>query len=103
MRTLNVLSSRRNQITRTIDVIDLMNVNDISQTTDQQGELQYKGGLEVLGQFDEGKCIKVNMRTGKSYIICSTAVNKVLSLAYYIYKMNKSKKSKKTAYESDAV
>jgi len=81
MRTLNILTSRRNQITRTIDVIDLMNVNPINETIDKQGELQYKGGLEMLGNFDEGKCIKLNMRNGKSYIICSTAAKKVLDLA----------------------
>jgi len=38
--TLNILSSRRNQLTRTIDVLDLRNVNKIDTFVDKAGELQ---------------------------------------------------------------
>jgi len=32
--TINILSSRRNQITKTIDVVDLNIINDINISTD---------------------------------------------------------------------
>jgi len=64
--TLNILTSRRNQITKTIDVLDLRNVNPITSSVSQSGDLIYRGGMEVLGKFDEGKCVKLNFRSGKA-------------------------------------
>lgn len=43
--TLNLLSSRRNQITKTVDVIDLNGVKDIT-TRDNGGEMVFTGGVE---------------------------------------------------------
>lgn len=64
--TLNILTSRRNQITRTIDVLDLRGLTAITRSLNKQNDLTYQGGVEVLGNFDEGKCFKLEMRSGKS-------------------------------------
>jgi len=64
--TLNILSSRRNQITKTIDVIDIRGLNKISQTVTKDGDMNYKGGMEILGKFDEGTCFKIIAKTGYS-------------------------------------
>lgn len=37
--TLNILTSRRNQITKTLDVLDLNGVQDIKQDADADGNL----------------------------------------------------------------
>lgn len=84
MTTLNILTSRRNQITKTMDVIDIKNIRGITQHISSKGDLEYKGGLQVLGDFDEGRCIKLNMLSGRSYIICSVS-NKVIDMANYIF------------------
>jgi len=39
MNTLNILTSRRNQITKTVDVIDIVNVSPITQSIDKLGNL----------------------------------------------------------------
>jgi len=78
--TLNILTSRRNQITKTIDVIDIRGLNKISQTITKEGDLNYKGGMEILGTFDEGTCFRIVSRTGFSYIICSIFEDKVNDL-----------------------
>lgn len=100
--TLNILTSRRNQITKTADVIDIKGLNKISQFINNKNELQYKGGMEVLGKFDEGKCIKLNLRSGASYIVCSTNESKMLDMVNYIFDIWKSKLTKKTDYEENA-
>jgi len=69
--TLNVLTSRRNQITKTWDVIDLNIVKDVYEDVLDDGSTSYKGGVVGLGQFDEGICFKLNLQSGKSYIICN--------------------------------
>jgi len=56
LNTINILSSRRNQITKTVDVVDLNIVNDINQQMDSKGGVGYTGGLVNMGQFDEGSC-----------------------------------------------
>lgn len=62
--TLNILSSRRNQITKTIDVIDLNGMKKVNISSDAEGNMVFKGGLEVMGTFDEGKCLKLNFKSG---------------------------------------
>lgn len=64
--TLNVLTSRRNQITKTYDVLDLNIVKDINESVTQDGATFYKGGIISLGQFDEGICFKLNLKSGNS-------------------------------------
>jgi len=64
--TLNILTSRRNQVTKTIDVIDLNQLKKIDLSTDKEGNMSYKGGLEIMGTFDEGKCIKLNFKSSYS-------------------------------------
>jgi len=63
--TLNILSSRRNMITQTVSVIDLNIIDKISLINDN-GTESYKGGLEIMGDFDEGKCFKLNLNDGHS-------------------------------------
>lgn len=70
--TINILSSRRNQITKTIDVIDLNILNDIDQSTDNHGDLVYTGGLGTMGMFDEGRCFQINLKNSLIYVICSS-------------------------------
>lgn len=64
--SLNILTSRRNQITKTVDVIDVRAIGKTSQAISKTNELEYKGGMEVLGNFDEGKCVKLTLRTGSA-------------------------------------
>lgn len=64
--SLNILSSRRNQITKTLDVIDLNGINRITQDSDAEGNLVYRGGIDYMGDFDEGKCIKLKLKNGFS-------------------------------------
>mmetsp|Transcript_1866 Transcript_1866/g.3737 ORF Transcript_1866/g.3737 Transcript_1866/m.3737 type:complete len:93 (+) Transcript_1866:219-497(+) len=64
--SINILTSRRNQITKTQTVIDLRGLNKISRVISKQGDIVFKGGLEVLGQFDEGKCFKLTSRNGSA-------------------------------------
>jgi len=47
--TLNIISSRRNVITKTIDVIDLNLMNKIKIDNDPQGNMVYNGGLKSMG------------------------------------------------------
>jgi len=63
--TLNILSSRRNMITQTVDVLDL-NIIDKIDLINNDGTEAYKGGLEIMGDFDEGKCFKLNLSDGHS-------------------------------------
>jgi len=62
--SLNILSSRRNQITKTEDVLDLNAVMEIKQATDAQGNEVFREGLEDMGEFDEGKCFRLKLKTG---------------------------------------
>lgn len=62
--TLNILTSRRNQITKTEDVIDIRGLNRIKQVITNDGDANFKGGMEILGNFDEGKCFKITSKTG---------------------------------------
>lgn len=87
MTTLNILTSRRNQITKTVDVLDIFNINPVSQIITKQGDLTFKGGIENLGTFDEGKCIKLNFKNGKSYIVCSFNESKITDISNYIFQM----------------
>jgi len=64
--TLNILTSRRNQITKTIDVFDLRSIKPINKSVSKDGDEVYKGGLEVMGMFDEGKCIKLSFRSERA-------------------------------------
>lgn len=63
--TLNILSSRRNMITQTVNVLDL-NIIDKIDLINDNGNEAYKGGLEIMGDFDEGKCFKLNLNDGHS-------------------------------------
>lgn len=40
LNTINILSSRRNQITKTVDVIDLNILNDIKMQDDPNGGIK---------------------------------------------------------------
>lgn len=48
-----------------------------------------------MGDFDEGKCVKLKLKNGYAYILCSSSHNKVNSLMEYVYRMFKAKKEKK--------
>lgn len=95
--TLNILTSRRNQITKTEDVIDIRGLNRIKQVITNAGDANFKGGLEILGNFDEGKCFKITSKTGYAYIICSTNEEKINSLVSYMYQIQTSKMTKDTS------
>jgi len=81
--TLNVLTSRRNQITKTYDVLDLNIVKDINESI-QGDQTVYKGGIVSLGQFDEGMCFKLNLKNGNAFIICNPKEKTINSLMSYI-------------------
>jgi len=63
-RSINILSSRRNMITKTIDVIDLNNMDKVTMDSDEDGNMVYKGGLQSMGVFDEGKCFQLVLKAG---------------------------------------
>lgn len=63
-RSINILSSRRNMITKTIDVIDLNNMDKVTMDSDEDGNMVYKGGLQSMGVFDEGKCFQLLLKAG---------------------------------------
>jgi len=63
-RSINILSSRRNMITKTLDVIDLNIVSDITMGSDSDGNMVYQGGLVSMGVFDEGKCFQLLLKVG---------------------------------------
>jgi len=44
--TFNILTSRRNQITKTEDVLDLPGVMEIKQGTSASGEVEFLNGME---------------------------------------------------------
>jgi len=90
--TLNILTSRRNQILKTRDVIDLNIVKDIYEQPLDDGNMSYKGGIISLGQFDEGVCAKLNLRNAKSYIICNPKEKVLNAFMAYIYRMWLAKK-----------
>jgi len=62
--TINILSSKRNMITKTVDVIDLNVVDKIKMEADQDGNMGYSGGLVSMGVFDEGKCFQLTLNVG---------------------------------------
>jgi len=41
----------------------------------------------VLGDFDEGYCLKLKTKNGYSYILCNTVSNKTIQLADYIFQI----------------
>lgn len=89
--SFNILTSRRNQITKTEDVLDLNGTLAIKQVTDKTGEVVFNGGLEYMGEFDEGACFKLKLKTGLTYIICSVNKGKINSLMDYIWRGFKAK------------
>jgi len=66
-------------ITQTVSVIDLNIIDKISLINDN-GTESYKGGLEIMGDFDEGKCFKLNLNDGHSYLICGSNGPMILGL-----------------------
>jgi len=64
--TLNILTSRRNQITKTYSVLDLNIVKDIVQQQETDGTGVYSGGIQNMGEFDEGTCFKLMLTNGRS-------------------------------------
>lgn len=58
-------------ITKTLDVIDLNNIEEVKMDFDSDGNLVYSGGLKSMGVFDEGKCFQLTLKAGFKYIICS--------------------------------
>lgn len=62
--TINILTSRRNMIAKTIDVIDLNVVDKIKLEADKDGNQVQNGGLVSMGVFDEGKCFQLTLTVG---------------------------------------
>lgn len=48
-----------------------------------------------MGTFDEGNCLKLKLKNGYSYIICSVNSGKISGLMDYIYRAYKGRKEKK--------
>lgn len=51
-------------ITKTIDVIELNNIDAVKMDFDSDGNLVYSGGLMSMGVFDEGKCFQMLLKAG---------------------------------------
>lgn len=47
--TLNILTSRRNQITKTVDVVDFNGLEAVKQDSDDQGNVVFRGGVDYMG------------------------------------------------------
>jgi hypothetical protein len=45
-------------------VIDIAGIKKIDQKSDNEGNLVYRGGLDYMGDFDEGKCFKLSLKNG---------------------------------------
>jgi hypothetical protein len=75
--SLNILSSRDNEIQKTFDKISLKNLANIPEIR----EFPKGSGIEDFGNFSEGYCFKLNLNLspGETYVICSED-------SVYIYK-----------------
>lgn len=90
--TLNILTSRRNQITKTFDVLDLNIVKDINEQESSDGSTSYAGGMQSMGEFDEGACFKLMLTSGRSYIICHPQPNMTNQIMSYVQRIWMAKK-----------
>jgi len=68
-------------------VLDLNIVKDVNETALDDGSTVYKGGILSLGQFDEGHCFKLNLKSGKAFIICNPKEKLINGMMSYIYRM----------------
>lgn len=55
-------------------------IQEIKQEVDADGNAVFRGGLDYMGDFDEGKCVKLKLKNGFNYIMCSSNHKKVNSL-----------------------
>jgi len=44
----------------------MRSIKPINKSVSKDGDEVYKGGLEVMGMFDEGKCIKLSFRSERA-------------------------------------
>jgi hypothetical protein len=73
-RSIHILSSRRNDYVKTVDIINIDDLFKQFVTKDENNQKIYRGGVSDEGTYDEGECIRLNGQNslGKfTYILCS--------------------------------
>ena len=63
--SINILTARKEAIAK---VYDIIKISDIKSNSDN---IQYGGGIENYGDFEEGYCFKIIMKNDESFTICA--------------------------------
>jgi hypothetical protein len=61
---MNILSSRRNDLANTVDVIYYSDLKKLVGPTVKDGQEFYQGGVMKIGEFMEGFCFKLSLNKG---------------------------------------
>jgi hypothetical protein len=62
--SLNILKSRRNDLSQTQDVIFYSDLKKLEGPTMKDGIEFYSGGVQRIGEFTEGWCFKLSLNLG---------------------------------------
>ena len=63
--SINILTARKEAIAK---VYDIIKISDIKSNSDN---IQYGGGIENYGDFEEGYCFKIIMKNDERFTICA--------------------------------
>jgi hypothetical protein len=94
---INILSSREKDYEKTVDVINLDNLELVKESN------EYSGGIQDFGNYKEGYCLKLNLNltlsknSASNYVICTNTREEKIVLMQFLKKI-KIKKQRAQGY-----